>query len=186
MINICLNFVKSFQEIIDKQEMKKSNIIEIYFFIMFIVIRRYFRKHNKIIAENQVNMFIKELYNYIWVTYIENNRGVATQMFDLSTFGLVEKMNMGNLLKEMSLENALEEMSMGNIFEIFTKKLTERIEYYSYSMLSDIYNESYKETVNSFIDLTFGFKLNDSESESLRILLSKEISNTINITEKSI
>ena len=107
-------------------------------------------------------------------------------MFDLSTFGLVEKMNMGNLLKEMSLENALEEMSMGNIFEIFTKKLTERIEYYSYSMLSDIYNESYKETVNSFIDLTFGFKLNDSESESLRILLSKEISNTINITEKSI
>ena len=35
MINICLNFVKSFQEIIDKQEMKKSNIIEIYFFIMF-------------------------------------------------------------------------------------------------------------------------------------------------------
>jgi hypothetical protein len=118
--------------------------------------------------------------------YIENNREVATQMFDLSTFSFVDKMNIGHLLKEMSLENALEEMTMGNIFDIFSNKLTERIEYYSYSMLSDIYNESYKETINSLINLTFGFKLNDSEGESLRLLLSNEISNTINITEKTI
>jgi hypothetical protein len=186
MINICLNFVTSFQDINDEKGIRKGNVFEIYFFIMFIVIRRYFRKRNKIIAGNQVNMFIKELYYYIWLTYINNNREIATQMFDLSTFGLVEKMNMGYLLKEMSLENALEEMSMGNIFEIITKKLTERIEYYSYSMLSDIYNDSYKETVNSLIDLTFNFKLNDSDSESLRLILSNEISNTINITEKYI
>ncbi|MDP2046723.1 MAG: hypothetical protein Q8L00_10990, partial [Deltaproteobacteria bacterium] len=110
----------------------------------------------------------------------------VTQMFDLSTFGLIEKMNIGHLLKEMSLENAVEEMTIRNVFDIFSNKLTERIEYYSYSMLSDINSESYKETVNSFIDLTFGFKLNDSESESLRLLLSNEISNTINITEKYI
>ncbi|MDP2045508.1 MAG: hypothetical protein Q8L00_04765, partial [Deltaproteobacteria bacterium] len=81
MINICLNFVKSFQEIIDEKGIRKGNIFEIYFFIMFIVIRRYYRKRNKKIADNQVNMFIKELFYYIWLTYIENNREVVTQMF---------------------------------------------------------------------------------------------------------
>lgn len=168
MINICLNFVKSFQEIIDEQELKKrSNFFEIYFFIMFIVIRRYFRKRNKMIAEYQVDLFIKVLFYHIWLTYIENNREVATQMFDLSNF--------------VSLEN----MTLGNLFAIFTKKLTDRIEYYSYCILSDMDDKSYKKTIKSFIDLVFGFKLNDSESESLRLLSSTDIiSNAIDITEK--
>jgi len=87
MINICLNFVKSFQEIIDKQALtKKSNFFEIYFFIMCIVIRTYFKKRSKMIAEYQVDLFIKELFYYIWITYIEKNREVATQMFDISNF----------------------------------------------------------------------------------------------------
>ena len=170
MINICLNFVKSFQEIIDKQALtKKSNFFEIYFFIMCIVIRTYFKKRSKMIAEYQVDLFIKELFYYIWITYIEKNREVATQMFDISNYIL------------------LENMTMGNLFDIFTNKLTERIEFYSYSIILDMNDKSYKETVKSFIDLTFGFKLNDSESELLKLILSKEIiSNTIDITEKSI
>jgi hypothetical protein len=171
MFNICLNFVKSFQDIIDEQGLtKKSNFFEIYFFIMYIVIRSYFRNRSKMIAEYQINLFIRELFYHIWITYIENNREVATQMFDISNFVL------------------LENMTMGNLFDIFTIKLNERIEYYGYHIILDMNDNSYKETLKSLIDLTFSFKLNDiSKSELLRLLLSKKIiSNTIDITEKSI
>ncbi|MCK9377366.1 MAG: hypothetical protein M0P73_14595 [Syntrophobacterales bacterium] len=169
MTNICLSFVNSLQEIIDKQGLTiKSNLFEIYFFVMCIVLRSYFSKRNKMVAECQVNLFIKELFNYIWVTYIEDNREIAIQMFDISNYLL------------------LENMTMENLFDAFTKKLTQRIEFYSYSIILDSNDKSYKETVKGFIELTFGFKLNNSESELLRLFLSKEISNKIDITEKAI
>ena len=170
MMNISLSFAKSFQNIIDEQGLtKKCNFFEIYFFIMFIVIRRYFRKRNKTIAEYQVDLFIRELFYYIWVTYIEKDREVATKMFDVCNYVMLENMNMGNL------------------FAVFTNILIERIELYGYCIILDRNDKHYKETVKTFIDLIYGFKLNDSISEFSRLLLSKGIiSNIIDITEKSI
>lgn len=170
MINICLEFVKSIYIIINNQKItRKSNFFEVYFFVMCVVIRRYFWKRSKMIAEYQIDLFIKELfYHHIWFNYIEKDRKIATQLFDLSDYALIDN------------------ITIESLFPIFTRKLTERIEYYTYSFILDKDDKSYNETIKSFIDLTFGFNMINGERESLRFFLSQGIiSNAINIADKT-